>query len=120
MNCTLEAIGEWAKQKFNLQKTPRRNSISKIKHEKISLKKSGNHGKMKRKNRPFLTSCSVETNITSSVSDLCEREVFISDPLIQVKARRIEIQINQHIPDRNKLHLKFRRGWLKTENSEQF
>ncbi len=38
VNCTMEKIGGWAKQKFYLQKTTHRNTISKIKREKISSK----------------------------------------------------------------------------------
>ncbi len=83
-----------------------------IKSEKDFLKKSVNEGKLKRKNRIFVSSNSVETAITSWIWDMYERKVFISDELIQEKARRIQLLLNQHIPQENQLHLKFSNGWL--------
>ncbi len=41
-----------------------------------------------------------------------ERKVFISDELIQDKARRIQTLLNQEIPVENQLHLKFSNSWL--------
>ncbi len=62
-----------------------------------------------------------ETAVTSWIRDAYERKVFISDELIQEKARRIQILLNQHIPEENQLHLKFSKGRvLKTESSKQF
>ncbi len=109
---TVDEIGRWAKQKFNLQKIPHRNTILRIKSEKDFLKKSVNEGKLKRKNRIFVSSNSEETAITSWIWDMYERKVFISDELIQEKARRIQLLLNQHILQENQLHLKFSNGGL--------
>ena len=38
VNCTVDEIGEWAKQKFNLRKIPHRNTISRITRDKIFSK----------------------------------------------------------------------------------
>ncbi len=59
-------------------------------NQKRFSKKSINEGKLKRKNRIFLSSNSVETVITSWIWDMYETKLFISDELIQEKARRIQ------------------------------
>ncbi len=41
-----------------------------------------------------------------------ERKVFVSDELIQEKARRIQILLNLEISEEHQLHLKFSNGWL--------
>ncbi len=41
---TVDEIGRWAKQKFNLQKIPHRNTILRIKSEKDFLKNLLNKG----------------------------------------------------------------------------
>ncbi len=100
VNCTLEKIGAWAKQQFYLQKITHRNTISRIKHEKNSLKDLWVK-EICRENPLFVTSNSVETTITSWIWDMYERKVFISDELIQEKARRIQLLLNQQILEQN-------------------
>ncbi len=109
-NHTVDEIGRWAKQKFNLQKILHRYTILSIKSEKDFRKKSVKEGKLKRKNHIFVSSNSAETAITSWIYYIYERKVFISDKLIQEKARRIQLLLNQHIPQENQLHLKFSNG----------
>ncbi len=50
-----------------------------------------------------------------------ERKVFVSDELIQEKARRIQMLLNQEIPAEKQIHLKFSNGWLeKLKNRNHF
>ncbi len=105
-------IGYWAKQKFHLSKIIRRNTISKIKREKVFIKSCIDDGTLKAKKRLSVTSNSLETAITNWLWDVYERKVFVSDELIQEKARRIQILLNLEIPEEHRLHLKFNNGWL--------
>ncbi len=63
----MDAIGEWAKQKFNLKKIPDRNTISKIKREKDETKKSIEEGNLEKKSINLSQSISVDTAFTSWV-----------------------------------------------------
>ncbi len=40
------------------------------------------------------------------------REVFVSDALIQEKAKNIQSMMNYRLPHENQLHLRFSNGWL--------
>ncbi len=88
------------------------NNISKIKQEKVFIKSSINDGTLKAKKRLSVTSNSLETAITTWIWDMYERKVSVSDELIQEKARRIQILLNQEIPEEHQLRLKFSSGWL--------
>ncbi len=65
-----------------------------------------------------MTNTSLETAITSWVWDMYERKVFVSDELIQEKARRIQILLNEKLPLDNQIHLKFSNGWIQKRKPE--
>ncbi len=62
----------------------------------------------------------METAITTWIWDMYKRKVFVSDELVQEKARRIQILLHQQLPEEHQLHLKLSNGWLqklKTRNN---
>ncbi len=61
------------------------------------------------KNRLFVASNPVENAITSWISDMHERKVFVSVELIQEKARRIQKFLTQNISEKNQMFLECRR-----------
>ena len=64
-----------------------------------------------------MTNTSLETSITSWVHDTYERKVFVSDELLQEKARRIRILLNEKLPLENQINFKFSNGWLQKMKS---
>ncbi len=51
---------------------------------------------------------------------MSQRKVFITDELIKEKAHRIQILLNQQIPEENQLHLKFSNEWLQNLKRHNF
>ncbi len=116
-----DEIGEWAVKKFNLHKIPHRNTILKIRRDKDYIQKSVQEGNLKKKRQLRVTNLSLDKAITTWILDMFEREVFVSDELIQEKARRMQILLNQEIQAEKQIHLKFSNVWLqKLKNRNHF
>ncbi len=65
--------------------------------------------KFESKKRLFLTSDSMEMEITTWFWDIYERKVFVWEKLIQQKALKIQILFNQQLSEEDQINMQFSR-----------
>ena len=108
----LEEICRWAKDQFDLDKTPSTKTITRIVSNETEIRSMINVNQAKNVSRIHLTSEAIEVLMRDWVWNMWENHTFISDAAIQEKAKRIQNTVNRSLPLCDRTNLKFSSGWL--------
>lgn len=108
---TCRVLGEWVKQRFNLEVAPGKSSISRtLKLSDELLSKRVVIDKVKRNRRGV--DHRLEKALYAWVNYQIKSERDVNGPLLVKKAAHLQKSANEKLPTANRISLKFSDGWL--------